>query len=112
MATSGSVFAPVSRDGLSDKEVKAMQVMLDLPEDLARLLGENSAGLTRAALEALALEGLRASKLSVSQACRLLAIPSRFEEGFVAQRYGRGFFAIPISASASSRRSSPSWDSS
>jgi hypothetical protein len=84
MATSGSVFAPVSRDGLSDKEVTAMQVMLDLPEDLARLLGENSAGLTRAALEALALEGLRASKLSVSQARRLLAIPSRYEmDGFL-----------------------------
>ena len=36
-----------------------MQVTLEVPEDLAQLLGENSAGLTRTAMEALALEGLR-----------------------------------------------------
>jgi len=61
-----------------------MHVTLELPEDLARLLGEDSAGLTRAALEALALEGLRANKLTVAQARRLLAISSRYEmDGFL-----------------------------
>ena len=61
-----------------------MQVTLELPEDLARLLGENSAGLTRAALEALALEGLRAGKLTVAQARRLIGISSRYEmDGFL-----------------------------
>lgn len=65
-------------------QVTAMQVTLELPEDLARLLGENSAGLTRAALEALALEGLRAGKLTVAQARRLIGISSRYEmDGFL-----------------------------
>ena len=65
-------------------KVTAMQVTLELPEDLARLLGENSAGLTRAALEALALEGLRAGKLTVAQARRLIGISSRYEmDGFL-----------------------------
>lgn len=61
-----------------------MQVTLEVPEDLAQLLGESSAGLNRAALEALALEGLRAGKLTVAQARRLLGIPSRYEmDGFL-----------------------------
>ena len=65
-------------------KVTAMQVTLELPEDLARLLGENSAGLTRAALEALALEGLRAGKLTIAQARRLIGISSRYEmDGFL-----------------------------
>jgi hypothetical protein len=65
-------------------ETTAMQVTLELPEDLARLLGENSAGLSRAALEALALEGLRAGKITVAQARRLLGIASRYEmDGFL-----------------------------
>ena len=61
-----------------------MQVTLELPEDLARLLGDDSAELSRAALEALALEGLRAGKLSVAQARRLLGLASRYEmDGFL-----------------------------
>ena len=65
-------------------KVTPMQVTLELPEDLARLLAENSAGLTRAALEALALEGLRAGKLTVAQARRLIGISSRYEmDGFL-----------------------------
>jgi hypothetical protein len=65
-----------------------MQVTLEVPEDIARLLGENSASLTRAALEALALEGLRSDKLSVAQARRFLGISSRHEmDGFL-KRHG------------------------
>jgi hypothetical protein len=61
-----------------------MQVTLEVPEDLAPLLGENPAGLSRAALEALALEGLRSGKISVAQARRLLGIRSRYEmDGFL-----------------------------
>jgi len=56
-----------------------MEVTLELPEELARLLGENAGGLGRAALEALTLEGLRSAKLTVSQARRLLGIASRYE---------------------------------
>jgi|SRR5271166_3813437 len=63
---------------------EAMRVTLEVPEDLARLLGEGSDDLTRAALEALALEGLRAGKLTVAQARRLLAVSSRYEmDGFL-----------------------------
>ncbi|HEV1284373.1 MAG TPA: UPF0175 family protein [Bryobacteraceae bacterium] len=61
-----------------------MQVTLEVPEDLAPLLGENPAGLSKAALEALALEGLRSGKISVAQARRLLGIRSRYEmDGFL-----------------------------
>lgn len=61
-----------------------MEVTLELPEELARLLGENAVGLRRAALEALTPEGLRSGKLTVSQARRLLGIASRYEmDGFL-----------------------------
>jgi hypothetical protein len=61
-----------------------MQVTLEVPEDLAPLLGESPGSLSRAALEALALEGLRAGKISVAQARRLLGIGSRYEmDGFL-----------------------------
>jgi hypothetical protein len=61
-----------------------MQVTLDVPEDLAHLLSANPGGITRAALEALALEGLRSGKISVAQARRLLGISSRYEmDGFL-----------------------------
>ena len=61
-----------------------MQVTLEVPEDLAPLLGDNAARLSRAALEALALEGLRSGKISVAQARRLLGIQSRYEmDGFL-----------------------------
>ena len=43
-----------------------MQVTLELPGYPARLLPDDSVELSRAALEALALEGLRAGKLSVA----------------------------------------------
>lgn len=61
-----------------------MEVTLELPEELARLLGKNAVDLRRAALEALTLEGLRSGKLSVPQARRLLGIASRYEmDGFL-----------------------------
>jgi hypothetical protein len=61
-----------------------MQVTVEVPEDLAPLLSESSAGLTKAALEGLALEGLRSGKISVAQARRLLGIGPRYEmDGFL-----------------------------
>ncbi|MCX6612104.1 MAG: UPF0175 family protein [Acidobacteria bacterium] len=71
-----------------------MQVTLEVPEDLALLLGENSAVLSRAALEALALEGLRGDKITVAQARRMLGIASRYEmDGFL-KTHG---FMLPLS---------------
>ena len=61
-----------------------MQVHLDIPEDVARLLAADESGVTRAAIEAVALEGVRDGKLTVSQARRLLGIESRDEmDGFL-----------------------------
>lgn len=60
------------------------QVHLDIPEDLAIRLAKDPVGLSRAALEGLALEGVRSGQLSTSQARRLLGIESRFEmDGFL-----------------------------
>jgi hypothetical protein len=62
----------------------SVQVIVDIPEDVARLFAADVQGLSCAALEALALEGLRSGKLSTSQARRLLRIPSRYEmDGFL-----------------------------
>ena len=61
-----------------------MDVHLEIPEELARRIASDASGLTRAALEAIALEGVRSGKLTVSQARRLLGIQSRYEmDGFL-----------------------------
>ena len=61
-----------------------MQVYLDVPEDVARQFAAEPGGITRAALEALAIEGVRSGKLTVHQARQMLGIPSRYEmDGFL-----------------------------
>jgi len=61
-----------------------MQVHLDVPEDVARQFAAEPGGITRAALEALAIEGVRSGKLTVHQARQMLGIPSRYEmDGFL-----------------------------
>ena len=61
-----------------------MDVHLEIPEELARQLASDANGLARAAMEAIALEGVRSGKLTVSQARRLLGIESRYEmDGFL-----------------------------
>lgn len=61
-----------------------MHVHLDVPEDVARQFAAEPGGVTRAALEALAAEGVRSGKLSVHQARVLLGMPSRYEmDGFL-----------------------------
>ena len=61
-----------------------MDVHLEIPEELARRLASDANGLARSALEAIALEGVRSGKLTVSQARRLLGIESRYQmDGFL-----------------------------
>jgi hypothetical protein len=61
-----------------------MHVILEIPEELGRRITADPDELPRAALEALALEGVRAGTLTVSQARRLLGISSRYEmDGFL-----------------------------
>src|SRR5258708_1629368 len=62
----------------------AMQITLDLPEDIARHLTNGGSDLSRAALESLALEGYRSGRLSESQIRRLLNFGTRYEvHGFL-----------------------------
>lgn len=61
-----------------------MQVHLDVPEEVAQQFAGEPGGITRAALEALAVEGIRSSKLTVHQARQMLGIASRYEmDGFL-----------------------------
>jgi len=61
-----------------------MQVHLDVPEDVARQFAAEPGGVTRVALEALAIEGVRSGKLTISQARQMLGISSRYEmDGFL-----------------------------
>ena len=61
-----------------------MQVTLELPDDLIRMFGDSPAGLSRAAMEALALDGIRTGRISEAQARRILGISSRYEmDGFL-----------------------------
>ena len=67
---------------------KAMQIVLEVPEDLARCFSSDVAGLSRVALEGLALEGIRSGTISKAQGRRLLGISSRYEmDGFL-KRHG------------------------
>jgi hypothetical protein len=64
-----------------------MQVHLDVPEDLARQYAAEPGGVTRAALEALAIESIRSGKLTVQQGRQMLGIASRYEmDGFLKAR--------------------------
>jgi hypothetical protein len=61
-----------------------MHVSLEIPEDLGRRIAADPRELPQAALEGLALEAIRAGKLTVPQTRRLLGIRSRYEmDGFL-----------------------------
>jgi hypothetical protein len=61
-----------------------MHVSLEIPEDLGRRIVTELRKLPQAALESLALEAIRAGKLTVSEARRLLGISSRYDmDGFL-----------------------------
>lgn len=65
-----------------------MDVHLEVPEELARRLASDATGLARAALEALAAEGVRSGKLSVFEARTLLGIQSRYEMDGILKAHG------------------------
>lgn len=75
-----NLVVPLS-DNLRDINV---EVTLEIPEDLALHFARDANGLSRAALEALTLEGLRSGKLTTAQGRRMLGIRSRYEmDGFL-----------------------------
>ncbi len=65
-----------------------MQIVLDLPEDIAGELEAGGGDLSRAALEGLALEGYRSGKLSESQVRRMLGFGTRYEVRGVLEEHG------------------------
>lgn len=61
-----------------------MQVTFEVPEQFAREFEQSAEELSRTALEAFALEGIRSGKLSEAQAQQLLGIESRYAmDGFL-----------------------------
>ena len=61
-----------------------MEIMLQLPEDVAQHLAAQWRDLPRAALESLALEGYRSGALTQSQLRRMLGFQTRMEvDGFL-----------------------------
>ena len=61
-----------------------MTVNLEIPDELGRLIAGSATELTRTLLESTALEAIRAGRLTVAQARRLLGISSRYEmDGFL-----------------------------
>jgi len=65
----------------------AITVTLEIPEDLAAVLGSGGRDLSRAALEALAIEEYRAKRLSDHQFRRLLGL-SRLEADGLLKSHG------------------------
>jgi chromosome segregation and condensation protein ScpB len=57
----------------------AMQITLELPEDIAQGLGSRWKDLSRAALESLALEAYRTQALTMAQLRRLLGFETRMQ---------------------------------
>lgn len=61
-----------------------MRIWLDLPDEVVGQLSEKGRDLSRTALEALAIDAYRTSRITAHQLCQLLEIPSRYElDGFL-----------------------------
>ena len=65
-----------------------MRVNLDVPEDVVRRFAGEPGGVGRAAIEALAVAGVRSGKLTVRQAREMLGIRSRYEMDGVLKAHG------------------------
>lgn len=59
---------------------------MDLPDAAVGQLAEEGRDLSRAALEALAIDAYRTNRITAHQLCQLLEIPSRYQlDGFLKQ---------------------------
>ncbi len=56
-----------------------MTIEIQIPDDIAYLLSQHHPELSRAALEAIALEGYRSMKLSTAQVRRMLGFSTRIQ---------------------------------
>ena len=65
-----------------------VRIWLDLPDTAVKQLAEEGEDLSRAALEALAIDAYRMNRITGYQLCQLLDIPSRHDlDGFL-KRHG------------------------
>jgi predicted HTH domain antitoxin len=61
-----------------------VRIWLDLPDDVVEQLHAEGQDLSRAALEALAIDAYRMNRITAHQLCRVLGIPSRYDlDGFL-----------------------------
>jgi hypothetical protein len=61
-----------------------VRIWLDLPDDVVEQLHAEGQDLSRAALEALAIDAYRMNRITAHQLCRVLDIPSRYDlDGFL-----------------------------
>lgn len=65
-----------------------MKIAVELPEDIAKRLEGKWGDLSRAAREAIAIEGYRSGALSQNQVQRLLGLESRWEVDALLKRAG------------------------
>ena len=65
-------------------EEAKVRVQIDIPDEIACEFSELPGGLGRAAVEAVAIEGVRSGRLTEYQARVMLGIPTRYEmDGFL-----------------------------
>ena len=62
-----------------NRRLVLMDVQLQIPDDVARVIQSDQPDLSRAALEALALEGYRSVRLSEAQVRRMLGFRTRMQ---------------------------------
>lgn len=80
---SGNMAQRILGDSVEDNETVVL-FQIDIPDEIASEFAEVPGGVGRAALEALALEGLRSGRLVERQARVILDIPTRNEmDGFL-----------------------------
>ena len=65
-----------------------MKIWLDLPDAVVKQLAEDGEDLSRAALEALAIDAYRMNRITGYQLCQLLDIPSRHDLDRFLKRHG------------------------
>ena len=67
---------------------ETVRIWLDLPDDVVGQLAEEGKDLSRAALEALAIDAYRMNRISGYQLCELLSIPSRYDRDAFLKHHG------------------------
>ena len=65
-----------------------MNIAIEIPDDIGRLLAAQAGGVSRAVLEAVALEAYRSGAITPAQVQLMLGLGSRWETEFFLRRAG------------------------